>query len=171
MSGFRWHSCVVDQGSQPTAAPAPPPPPAQPTLGLAQHRHIENSYSAVMLALKRAKRDGAGKICEPAAIIRAAGAAGVRLGPQGAGTLLAIADTGRSPSLDDYATMCVLTPGTEISSAVAPHVPTGPGLGAAFGGATTQTKSNSSRQTTTSVSSRGRGGPLGGRGGAGAARR
>lgn len=174
MSGFRWHSCVVDQGLQPSAAPAAPPPPAEPAapkLGPAQTRHIENSYSAVMLALKQSKRDGAGKISEPASVIRAAEAAGVRLGPQGAGTLLAIADSGHGPSLDDYATLCVLTPGTQISSAVAPHVPTGPGLGAAFRGGTTQTQSNSSRQTTTSVSSRGRGGPPAGGRGRGGARR
>ena len=178
MSGFRWHSSVVDQGLQPSAAPTAPQKPAEPaapTLGPAQRRHIENSYSAVMLALKRSKRNGAGKIADPAAVVRAAEAAGVLLGPQGAGTLLAIADTGQAPSLDDYATMCVLTPGTQISSAVAPHIPNGPGLGGLFGGGTTQTKSNSSRQTTTSVSSGGRGGaPTAGRGrggGAGASRR
>ena len=124
MSGFRWHSCVVDQGLQPSAAPAAPPPPAEPAapkLGPAQTRHIENSYSAVMLALKQSKRDGAGKISEPASVLRGGGrgrATGRRCGHAACNRR-----PGHGPSLDDYATLCVLTPGTQISSAVAPHVP------------------------------------------------
>ena len=137
---FRWHSPLVSQEGIPSQAPskAPPPPPPEVHYDPAQQRAIRGAHAAACEAIECfAVPDASGKANNPATIIRAVEAAGMRLGPQGAGTLLAFADAGRKPSLDEFLRLCVETPGTQatvLSPASGPGSRTGPGLRAAFGG-------------------------------------
>ena len=133
---FRWHSPLVGQGSAPTtshAAPPPPPPPTEVAYDPAQQRVVRGAHAAACEAIGGAATDASGKVKNPANILRAVEAAGMRLGPQGAGTLLAFADAGRSPSLDEFLRLCVQTPGTLATVTSSTAAPTGPGLRGAFG--------------------------------------
>ena len=135
---FRWHSPLVSQASTPSQASskAPPPPPAEVAYDPAQQRAVRGAHAAACQAIECfAVPDASGKVNNPATIIRAVEAAGMRLGPQGAGTLLAFADAGRSPSLDEFLRLCVQTPGTQatVGAATAAAGPSGPGLRGAFG--------------------------------------
>ena len=97
---FRWHSPLVSQATTPgqVASKAPPPPPPEVQYDPAQQRAVRGAHAAACEAIECfAVPDASGKVNNPATIIRAVEAAGMRLGPQGAGTLLAFADAGRSP--------------------------------------------------------------------------
>ena len=96
---FPWHSPLVSQAGTPSQVPskAPPPPPPEVHYDPAQQRAIRGAHAAACEAIECfAVPDASGKANNPATIIRAVEAAGMRLGPQGAGTLLAFADAGRS---------------------------------------------------------------------------
>ena len=129
---FRWHSPLVGQDPAATSRAASQAPPPQPSIDPAQQRVIRNAHVAACSAIQSAPVQS-GKVTDPAAIVQAVEAAGVRLGSQGAGTLLAFADAGKVPSLEQFLQMCVLTAGTLVAAAPAPAAPTGPGLRAAFG--------------------------------------
>ena len=97
---FRWHSPLVSQATTPgqVSSKAPPPPPPEVQYDPAQQRAVRGAHTAACEAIECfAVPDASGKVNNPATIIRAVEAAGMRLGPQGAGTLLAFADAGRSP--------------------------------------------------------------------------
>tara|TARA_B110001469_G_C9473482_1_gene237812 strand:+ start:153 stop:542 length:390 start_codon:yes stop_codon:yes gene_type:complete len=97
---FRWHSPLVSQASTPSqvSSKAPPPPPPEVQYDPAQQRAVRGAHAAACEAIEcYATPDASGKVNNPATIIRAVEAAGMRLGPQGAGTLLAFADAGHSP--------------------------------------------------------------------------
>ena len=97
---FRWHSPLVSQEGTPSQVPskAPPPPPPEVHYDPAQQRAIRGAHAAACEAIECfAVPDASGKANNPATIIRAVEATGMRLGPQGAGTLLAFADAGRRP--------------------------------------------------------------------------
>ena len=133
---FRWHSPLVSQATTPgqVASKAPPPPPPEVQYDPAQQRAVRGAHAAACEAIECfAVPDASGKVNNPATIIRAVEAAGMRLGPQGAGTLLAFADAGRSPSLDEFLRLCVQTPGTLATVTSSTAAPTGPGLRGAFG--------------------------------------
>ncbi len=131
---FRWHSPLVGQDPAAISRAASQAPSPQPSIDPAQQRVIRNAHVAACSAIQSAPVQS-GKVTDPAAIVQAVEVAGVRLGSQGAGTLLAFADAGKVPSLEQFLQMCVLTPGTLVAAAAAPApaAPTGPGLRAAFG--------------------------------------
>ena len=152
---FRWHSNVAAgtvgaKVSRPEPA-APKPAPSAPDNtpnGPQARRTLALAHQAVSAAIQSAQRNAEGKLTSPGPIVKAAEAAGVRLGPQGAGTLLAMADAGHSPTLDEFVNQIAFTPGSQMAAQPAPG-PTGPGLKSLFGGQPT---------TKADASGRGRGG-------------
>ena len=113
---FRWHSTIVDpsrQTAQPTStAAAAPQADASKT---ATQRKVEQAYRSFVEAGAGLQRDDSNRIVNPAPLQRALASEGVRLGPEGMGTLLALCDRVpiRPPSLAEF-TRCVLLPGTTI---------------------------------------------------------
>lgn len=75
-------------------------------------------------------RDEAGKIKNPRPLLRAVEVAGVRLGPPGAGTLIALSDRVpiRPPTFEEFA-RCVLMEGSSIPGPQAAAPPPGRGRG------------------------------------------
>jgi hypothetical protein len=126
---FRWHSTVVEPSqfaSCTTSAASATSMPSDATES-ANDRIIRSAYRDMVDAGRDLERDAAGKIKSPAALLRAVEAAGVRLGPPGAGTLIAMADRVpiRPPSFEEF-TRCI---GMEGSVVTGPAAPAAPGRG------------------------------------------
>ena len=167
MSGFRWHSEYVGGGGDripPCIEPAAPAPRWDKQI-------IARTHAAMSKAVRSAPRDAKGKLVDPAAVLRAVSNAGVALGPEGAGTLLAMADVMPSgPSYEDFGKMLQQTDCKIIPAA--PHSPPPAPCGRGLGGAFATTQSIAAAQSVHSGSaSRGRGATATGPRARGAARR
>ena len=99
-------------------------------------RIFDNAYRAMVDAGKDVEREVTGKIKDTAPMLRAIAREGVRLGPQGAGILLALADRipVRPPTKQEFMHCCV-QPGTEVTGPEPAPGPSGRGrgLGHVFG--------------------------------------
>uniref|UniRef100_A0A7S2IVB3 Uncharacterized protein n=1 Tax=Haptolina brevifila TaxID=156173 RepID=A0A7S2IVB3_9EUKA len=129
---FRWHSTVVQPNdgiarhgtsSASTSAPAPSTDATGPSI---EERCIQHGFDLCQSVGERAKRDADGKLVNPAAFLSSVEGSGIKFGPQGGGTLLAIADM-RRPTLEEF-TRCARMPGSIISGRK-PLEPPRPGRG------------------------------------------
>ncbi len=132
---------------------------------------MQEAFSIMCDSVRRAQRDPAtGRLAQPAALLQDIERAGVKLGPEGAGTLLAIADS-RTPAWEEWC-RCMLTEGTQVeipSTAQplqSPKMGRGRGLGHLCSAAATATAPTSARGrggagAGAGAASRGRGASLG----------
>ena len=157
---FPWHSTVVQPANigrptnaDPSTAPAGAtgPTAADPSATPAQ-RIIETAYRSLVEAGAGLERDELNRIVDPSPLQRALAVDGVRLGPEGFGTLLALCDRVpiRPPTLEEFS-RCCLRPGAVIG-------PPGPPPGAAGRGRGLGHLCSSATQSTASRG-RGRAGP------------
>ena len=126
---FPWHSTIVQPGARDfstsnddvaatrsaassarTNDPADLAVKQDPSAGRRQVMHT--AFPVACAAIERAARDDEGRLKQPSAVLQAIQAVGVKLGPQGAGTLLAIADC-RLPTWTEWCRF-MLAEGTEI---------------------------------------------------------
>lgn len=129
---FPWHSTVVatpkrdysTSSKDPLASSSNTPEDASSTEA---QRIIGTAHAQACLALDRAKRGPDGRLLAPAEVIRAVAESGVRLGPEGAGTLCAIGDQ-RQPSFQEFCRM-VLTEGSAVTGVPGPQNPLGSSRG------------------------------------------
>ena len=116
---FPWHSTVVEP-AKPLAragedqAQRSSSNNVDPSSSAAQ-RLIETAYRALIDAGAGLERNGSGAIVNPAPLLAALASEGVRLGPEGSGTLLALCDRVpiRPPTLDEFS-RCCLKPGATL---------------------------------------------------------
>ena len=103
---FPWHSTIVEpagklgQHGTSSCASTVSKPSSDPERSSVEQRCIQDAYERCQSVGERAPRDTSGKLTNPSAFLRAVEAAGIRFGPEGAGTLLAIADM-RRPTMDE----------------------------------------------------------------------
>lgn len=138
---FPWHSTVVggprrlEERWDPAATLASASSPVDQSKTSAE-RIFDNAYRAMVDAGKDVEREVTGKIKDTAPMLRAIAREGVRLGPQGAGILLALADRipVRPPTKQEFMHCCV-QPGTEVTGPEPAPGPSGRGrgLGHVFG--------------------------------------
>ena len=107
ISMFRWHSTIVEPARTcaTTSTAAATATPANDPATSSSQRIIEAAYRDMVDSGRGLDRDDNGKLSNPRALLRGVEAAGVRLGPQGAGTLVALADRVpiRPPSFQEFA--------------------------------------------------------------------
>ena len=129
---FRWHSTVIepsrDGGTSlgtSSGAFSPPKAEAAPTM---DEKVIREAFARINMVGEVAERKPDGTLAKPSAFLKTVEEkAGVRFGPQGGGTLLAIVDR-RRPTMDEVQ-MCVLMPGSAIVGLPQPMARSGRGLG------------------------------------------
>jgi hypothetical protein len=135
---FRWHSTVVepDVSSRATtsaahaaaATTAVPVSPSSVSVPAMEESCIKHAFDLCQSAGERVARDSNGKISDPKGFVRQIERSGVKFGPQGAGTLLAIADA-RRPTYEEFRDLCARAPGSTISKPVPGPAGRGRGLG------------------------------------------
>ena len=110
-------SSVANSGADPSAT--------------AGQRIIEKAYRGMIDAGAGLQRDEKNRVVDPTPLLRALAVEGVRLGPEGKGTLLALCDRVpiRPPSLQEFMACCN-TDGTVITG---PPPPPGRGRGRGLG--------------------------------------
>jgi hypothetical protein len=129
---FRWHSTVIEPSrgggtslGTSSGAFSPPKAEAAPTM---DEKVIREAFARINMVGEVAERKPDGTLAKPSAFLKTVEEkAGVRFGPQGGGTLLAIVDR-RRPTMDEVR-MCVLMPGSAIVGLPQPMARSGRGLG------------------------------------------
>lgn len=111
---FRWHSTVVEPAGTLSRPPAVAPAGNAAESQRPSHADqvVEHAFDRCNNVGERAPRDADGKLTNPTAFLTAIEGCGIKFGPQGAGTLLAIADA-RRPTKEEFARICRL-PDTKI---------------------------------------------------------
>ena len=132
---FRWHSTVVEPSKAvPTSrdttsamaaqSAAVSSPPKQPD----EEWCVSEAHARIQMVGEAVKRNPDGSLANGHAFLRSVEeAAGVRFGPQGGGTLLAIADK-RRPTREEVKA-CLMAPGSKIVGRPQPMARSGRGLG------------------------------------------
>ena len=161
---FRWHSTVVEPrgtcgattaASAAASTSAPASAPKQHAGPSVEESCIKHAFDICQSVGARAQRGSDGKILDPKHFLKSMERSGVRFGPQGGGTLLAIADV-RRPTFEEFV-QCARAPGSVISKPVPGAGSRGRGLGHLHGGSMTESQARGSARGGQLASSRGRG--------------
>ena len=117
---FAWHSTIVEPPRKMERSVMVDPSSvansgADPSATAGQ-RIIEKAYRGMIDAGAGLQRDEKNRVVDPTPLLRALAVEGVRLGPEGKGTLLALCDRVpiRPPTLAEFQ-RCCLTEGTSIT--------------------------------------------------------